>query len=199
MANAKTKTSIITDKEFLELCREEDKAELIDGVMIVQSPGSYEHEKIFGFLLSLLHLYVDAKNLGVVLGSRMAVRLSEYDVLEPDILFIGRENVGRIKPNLVDGPCDLAIEILSPGSRSYDTGPKKALYERYRVAEYWVIDPEARTVTFYQLKRGLYSTVLPDEKGAYHSKVLSGFWLCVQWLWQDPAPSLLEIAQELGL
>ena len=45
---------------------------------------------------------------------------------------------------------DLVVEILSPGTRKTDEITKRKLYERYGVAEYWVVDPELESIKIYR-------------------------------------------------
>ncbi len=72
----------LTVDQFYELVDDEDcDAELMDGVIVVRSPVSLEHEELFGWLYSLISTYVSAARLGTVLGSRTAVRISPYDPL----------------------------------------------------------------------------------------------------------------------
>ena len=53
---------------------------------------------------------------------------------------------------------------------------------------------------FSQLgEEGIYRMVLSGSQGIYHSKVLDGFWLKVEWLWQQPKPNLLDILRQWEL
>ncbi|QTA90792.1 Uma2 family endonuclease [Desulfonema magnum] len=61
---------------------------------------------------------------------------------EPDILFVSRENTGRLKETFLDGPADIAAEIISPESRTRDKKEKFSEYEKGGVREYWLIDPD---------------------------------------------------------
>ena len=61
-----------------------------------------------------------------------------------------------------------------------------------------MIDPQRRQAEFYQLgEDGVYHPVLPDAESAYRSAILPGFWLRVDWLWQDPLPTPVETLQLL--
>lgn len=67
------------------------------------------------------------------------VRLSEQDVVQPDILLVCEPS--KITPSRIEGPPDLMVEVFSPGSSATDLRQKKALYERVGVREYLVVDP----------------------------------------------------------
>jgi Uma2 family endonuclease len=119
---------------------------------------------------------------------------------EPDILFVAREHLARLKETFLDGPADLVIEILSPESRLRDRGDKRAECEAGGVREYWLIDPERREADFYVLDaRGRYRLVEVGPDGIYESPTLAGFRLNLAWLWRDPLPKVLDVARDLGL
>lgn len=97
----------------------------------------------------------------------------------------------------MDGPADLAIEIVSPESVLRDRGAKYAEYEAGGVREYWIIDAEARRADFFVLDgEGRYQRASPDDGGKYASAVLPGFWVNIGWLWQSPLPSVRSVLKE---
>ena len=77
---------------WLEMSLDLD-TELINGVMVDRMSAQLPHEWIFTWLLTLLRNYVGKRKLGVVLGSRTAVKISDFGGRLPDILFIRTENV----------------------------------------------------------------------------------------------------------
>ena len=165
------------------------------------SPAGHRHEGLFAFLLTLLNSYVHKNDLGVVRGSRTAVRLGvSGEIYEPDICFVRRERSGLITPTYIDGPPDLAVEILSRSSEHDDRVVKKAGYERAGVLEYWLIHPERPQAEFYRLIGVSYSLVPLDDNGVYHSEAVPGFWLRPAWFWPDAGdPNPLPALQELGI
>ena len=74
------------------------------------------------------------------------VILSNQDVAQPDILFVSNSRSGIVTEANIQGAPDLVVEILSPGTATYDRGYKQALYSRHGVREYWLVDPDADTV-----------------------------------------------------
>ncbi len=118
----------------------------------------------------------------------------------PDILFVANENLHRMRDGYLDGPADLVIGVISPGSRKVDKEEKFREYERGGVSEYWIIDPKRKEAEFYQLgPQGTYQRVPVGEDGIYRSGILNGFWLRVGWLWQNPLPPLRDVLKEWGM
>jgi len=78
------------------------------------------------------------------------VVFSDLDVVEPDLLYVSRERRHVVTEAHVQGPPDLVVEVLSPGTRKTDELTKRKPYERFGVAEYWVVDPELETIKIYR-------------------------------------------------
>jgi Uma2 family endonuclease len=194
-----TKNRLVTFEEFCFRVNEDQKADLIDGVIYMASPENTDANDLFMWLSGLLHLFVQKRKAGKVYGSRVAFRLGEHQSPEPDIAFVAKERLHLVQRGYIDGPPDLAIEIVSPDSVERDYQTKKEQYEKAGVREYWIVDEIMQEVTLYRLNaQGSFSKVKP-RKGVLTSKVLPGFWLRTDWLWQTPLPDTLEtLAQLLG-
>jgi len=190
----------MTAEEFFRRAPETQKAELIDGVMIMASPPTDRHEKLQIFLLRLISEYVEQLDLGEVRGSRTAVALAEDQVAEPDVLFVAKARAGIIGDAGVFGAPDLVIEVLSASTAAYDRGPKFRAYERAGVHELWLIDPYGPAGTeFYQRAGAAFKPVMPDANGVVHSIALPGFKLNVGWLWpQDKFIPVREALRVMG-
>jgi Uma2 family endonuclease len=115
----------------------------------------------------------------------------------PDVFFVAKANLSRVQRKDLQGPADLVIEVISPGSRRLDRGDKFQEYERGCVPEYWPIDPERKTAEFYQLKNGVFEEQSADENGIYRSSSLPDFWLNMEWLTHRPLPSTIRVLREL--
>lgn len=201
MSNLEVPTKKMTYEEFLAWCDEDTWAEWVDGEVIVLSPASRRHEDIRDFLVVVLRAFTEARGLGKVISAPFQMKTRpELPGREPDILFVAKENLERLKETHLDGPADLVVEIASPESRLRDRGEKFAEYEIGGVREYWIIDPDEKRAGFYVLAPdGRYERKKPDGNGLYHSHVLPGLRLKVDWLWQEPLPPVLEMLRELGL
>jgi Uma2 family endonuclease len=195
------KTSARTGSETFEtFCykvREDQKADLLDGVIYMASPENTDANKLFFWLGTLLDLYVEEKDLGDVFGSRVAVRLDDTNAPEPDLLFVSKDREDQIERGGIRGPADLAIEIVSPDSVERDYTRKRRKYEEFGIREYWIIDEHEEKVTLLRLSsKGKYREVRP-KGGILRSEVVPGFWIRISWLWQHPRPKKRAILEEI--
>jgi Uma2 family endonuclease len=193
----RARTGCHTFEDFCALVPDGQKADLIDGVIYMASPDNTDADDLFGWLFAVLSIYVEEKELGRIFGSRVAFRLDDRNSPEPDIAFLRIESADRIERGRVEGPPDLAIEIVSPESVERDYKKKRKQYQRFGVSEYWIIDQEARVVLLLRRNtRGRFEEAQP-RRGKLHSEALPGFWLDPNWLWKMPRPSRLAIVQQL--
>lgn len=197
MATGAVQTRPFTFEDFCLLVKDGQKGDLIDGVIYMASPENTEANELFGFLFVLIYTFVRKRKLGKVFGSRVAYKLDEYSAPEPDIGFVKKQHAHRIKRGRVEGPPDLALEVISPESKERDYQKKRRKYQESGASEYWIVDEMRRKVTLLRLdSTGKYREVRP-RKGVFYSEVLPGFWLDPQWLWQQPLRDVLEIVQLL--
>ncbi len=183
--------------DFLELVAEDQKADLIDGVIYMASPENIEHNELLEWLTEILGPYVRARKLGRLTTSRVAYRLATHVAPEPDIAFVAASRLHILKGGYVDGPPDLAVEFVSPESVERDYELKRSRYEQAGVREYWIIDPDEKRATFLALGPDGKFAETPPVDSRFHSRVLPGFSLDARWFWQRPLPETLPIIQAL--
>lgn len=187
----------MTYEEFLAWADEDTLAEWVDGEVVMYSPASKQHQDITSFLYEVIRAYVQSRRLGEIIQAPFQMKL-EYG-REPDLLFVAQEHLERLKETYLDGPADLAVEIVSPESLDRDRGAKFAEYEAGGVSEYWLLDPLRRWAEFYRLgEEGRYRTAFAGAEGRYQSHALPGFWLRVEWLWQEPLPHPLRALGQIA-
>jgi len=188
-----------TVDEFYEMVNEDTNAELVEGVIVMKSPVSYQHEALFDFLHTTLSLYIKERKLGQVLGSRTAVRITNHTAREPDLLFVNRDRLDIIHKNDIKGAPDLVIEIVSPWDNQREIVAKQSQYEQIGVKEFWLIDQPKQQIFIYDLdSKGNYCKRQIQE-GFIHSTTVKGFKIQLEWFWCKPGefPSILSIVQEL--
>lgn len=191
--------SYISFEDYLKISSDTHICEWIDGEIITMPGASFEHQSIDKFLIKIMDFYAESNDLGIVLSSPFAMKLEEQKRgREPDVLFVKKERRNLFKKNYLDGAADLVVEIISPESIGRDRGEKFIEYEAAGIKEYWIIDPDRKTTEFYRLgENGFYSPILTPE-GVFYSEVLEGFFLKIEWLWQNPSPTR-EAFRELNL
>jgi Uma2 family endonuclease len=189
------KSKAVTFKEFCVVVKEDQKADLIDGVIYMASPENTDANELFVWLLHILGGFVEARDLGKVYGSRVAFRLDDENSPEPDIAFVRKDRLHLVQRGYVDGPPDLAIEIVSPESIDRDYETKKMKYQEAGVHEYWIIDDATEKVLLWRLNREKEYRAVRPRGGAYHSQVLTDFWFRPEWLWQQPRPKKADVLQ----
>jgi len=192
---AQAETPKISYEEFLERTDEDPHVEWVAGEVVPMSPVSNRHQDVAGFLLVLLRFYAEARQLGEVRSEPYQMKPGPtLPGRAPDIFFVADAHLSWMKKTYLDGPADLAVEIISPESRARDRGDKFYEYEQGGVPEYWLLDPVREQSEFYQLEpNGIYRPILLDAQGRYHSAALPGLWLQVDWLWEPPLPPLLSV------
>ena len=125
--------------------------ELYNGeVFVIPSPLTI-HQVILGRLFIALSEFVREHG-GTVFLSPLDVVLTEYDVVQPDVLLFvpEREHLVHLR-QVLRVPPDLAIEILSKGTVRNDRGCKQWLLAQHGVREYWLVDPDAVSIEVYTL------------------------------------------------
>ena len=194
----------ISADDYIASPQSEHKSDLIEGVFVMASPATVEHEDLMMFVGTLMRTFANSRRLGLVLGSNAAYRLNDANVYQPDVSFLSSDRLHLAGEVYVDGTPDLAVEIISPSSRQHDTNDtveKLVNYGRFGVQEYWLVDPVERSVTLFGNVGGQL-VVIPPAEGVLNSRVLPGFWLRAEWLFPpegEDRPGELEIARLQGL
>ena len=140
----------LTYDDFLHFPDDGQRHELIDGEHYVTPSPNLRHQRISGKLHLAIAVYLKAHATGEVFYAPLDVVVSEFDVVEPDLLYVSHERAAVLVPQHVRGVPDLVVEIASKGTRKRDETIKRALYERGGVIEYWVVDPEIDVVRMYR-------------------------------------------------
>jgi Uma2 family endonuclease len=149
MQPARAEPIRLTYEDFLNFPDDGRRHELVDGDHYVTPAPVLRHQEISGELLSALKNYLRAHPIGRVYAAPADVVLSDFDVVEPDLLFVSSERRGILRDQ-VHGAPDLVVEIVSPASRRADEVTKRHLYDRAGVHEYWIVDPEIDVVKIHR-------------------------------------------------
>ena len=119
--------------------------ELSEGRLLVHEMPNLEHQRIVDELGFAINLLIRAHAGGRKFSSPTSVRLWEGKIREPDLVYYAAGHEDRYHVQYADPP-DLAIEVLSPSTRRTDRQEKAAEYAEAGVTEYWIVDPEGRSI-----------------------------------------------------
>lgn len=147
----------LTYDDYVHFPDDGQRHELIDGEHFVTPTPIRKHQAIVGNLLGMIWNHLRSHPGGRVFTAPFDVILSDFDVVEPDLLFLSKERLSEISTApWVKGAPSLVVEIGSPSTRKRDATIKRRLYERVGVDEYWLIDPELDTIDVYRHIEGKY-------------------------------------------
>jgi len=128
------------------LLPEDKRYELVEGELFLVPAPNIPHQGISRELMAVLHRYVRDHDLGKIFYAPCDVVLSSENVVQPDLLFVAKERMSILTYANVQGAPDLAVEILSDSTAQRDLSVKRKLYAKYGVREYWIVDPESKSV-----------------------------------------------------
>ncbi len=165
----------LTYADYLEMS-DDERYELLNGELVMAPAPLIGHQ----YVLSKLHIemgaFVDEHNLGDMYSAPTDVVLSDTDVVQPDLLFVSKEREDILTPENIQGAPDLVVEILSPSTAARDRTLKLDLYARHGVHEYWLVDPDARTImVLLRGERRFEVAGIYGEGQTLHSPTLEGF------------------------
>ena len=178
---------------------ENQHVEWIDGKVVPMPPISGDHSVLGSYLITLFTMFLARFSLGDLRADPFQMKTGpNLPGRAPDILFVAKRNLRRLHSTFLEGPADLVVEIISPGSKTVDRVHKFQEYEQGGVREYWLIDPERRRAEFYRRGRdGRFRLFPVGPDGVYRSLAMKGFWLKTEWLWG--LPPVTNVARELGI
>lgn len=163
-------------EEFWALPESVLPTEYINGEIIMAPTPTVAHQSILREIFRPLDEFVSQKSLGRIFFSPLDVILPSGEVVQPDIFFLTNEESEKARSEKrVYGAPSFIIEILSPGSVKHDAITKRNLYEKNNVREYWIIDPETKTVSQLVLREGHYALTELAEADIIRAEVLQGF------------------------
>lgn len=180
LANEKNKR-----EEFYHQISDQEKAEFINGEVIMHSPASKLHGDILKNLSRIITFYVDHHNLGWVGVEKMMISLSRNDY-EPDLIFFKSERSYEFKSSQMKFPApDFIVEILSNSTKVRDRGIKFSDYAAHGIKEYWIIDPEMSSVEKYYLINEDFELQIKIKEGVIQSHEIKGLELPVEALFDE--------------
>jgi Uma2 family endonuclease len=147
----------LTYDDYVQFPEDGQRHELIDGEHFVTLTPNRKHQSISVNLTGMIWSYLQQHPVGRIFAAPFDVILSNFDVVEPDLLYLSRQRLAEIETSpWVRGAPNLVVEIGSPSTRKRDATIKRRLYERFGVEEYWIVDPELDTIQVYRRTNDRY-------------------------------------------
>lgn len=180
----------LTYADFMLFPDDGKRHELIDGVHYVTPSPNLGHQELVGRLyLAIGNFLAARRQLGRVFLAPLDVVMSDYDVVEPDLLFVAGDQTDLLTEANVQGAPALVIEVLSPGTKRRDQGIKRKLFDEKGVREYWMVDPKGRRVSICRRAEDgtfpIAETLTMAWDGALTTALLPGFSLTLKDLFAE--------------
>lgn len=172
---------------------DDQRWEIIDGVPYAMASPLVIHQALVGSFYVELARGLQGKACQVFL-SPLDVKLSETDVVQPDLLVVCQRD--QLLRTHVEGPPTLVVEILSPSSTRHDRVRKLNLYARAGVPEYWLVTPEPPMLEQFVLVNGVYRVVPHMDRGTLRSAAVPGLELDLDALFEPVERSFPDEVRE---
>ncbi len=147
---------VLTYKDYEALPADGRRYELHEGELSVTPAPTPHHQRILGNLNEILRQHVKARGIGEMFFAPIDCILGETTVAQADLAYLDPTRLSLVSGRGIEGAPTLVVEILSPSTTLIDRSTKRQLYTRHGIPNYWIVDPEARTVEAYGLGEGGY-------------------------------------------
>ena len=154
------------------------RREIIDGELHVTPNPIRKHEMAVGSIFKHLRKFLETHPLGAAYSAPFSVVLSDRDIVEPDVLFVAAERSASVTDKGIKGAPDLVVEVLAGPTRRIDETVKRDLYAESGVREYWLVDPDERTVRIWRAEKQTFAApldLMALAEDAIESPLLPGF------------------------
>ena len=142
----------ITAQDYRDLPEGGPRYQLIEGDLLMAPAPTTTHQKILLRVAFILQQHLEDHPLGELMLAPFDLYLTDINVYQPDLVFVARESAALVRKDGIHGGPELVVEILSPSTRQFDLGPKKRIYARCGVLEFWALDPDTRRVEVFDLR-----------------------------------------------
>ena len=140
-----------TYRDYCAIPEDGRRHEILDGEHFMSPSPGVRHQRLSRRLYDALSAWLKQGKEGELFYAPLDVVLSDFDVVQPDVIWLSETSQAYLTEANVQGPPDLVVEILSPSSRRQDQSIKLDLYQRFGVREYWLVDPEVAEVRCWSL------------------------------------------------
>lgn len=155
-----------SEEDLVDLPEETRGYELLEGTLLVNPPPGGPHQRVSWVLTGALRA---AETPGLMVVQELGVRLPDNTLFIPDILVATGDAVMANRSGILD-PADvaLAVEIMSPGSKTADRVTKPAVYAQAGIPSFWRVELEGGPAIFaYRLERDHFVEVGSARPGEH--------------------------------
>jgi Uma2 family endonuclease len=149
--------------------------EIIHGEHIVTASPLKRHQVAAQNISFALDSFVRRNRLGRVFGCPVDLVLSQYDVLQPDVIVILNERLPQYNETNFQGAPNIVVEVLSESTARRDRGEKLKLFAKHGVEEYWIVDADTQSVEVYCFHKRCRAPKLFEARDVIISCLLPGF------------------------
>jgi Uma2 family endonuclease len=180
----------------------ETRAEWVDGEVILKMSDNEDQDEIVALIRPVIEHIVRHGGLGKVRGPNFTTRLTLENKTvrrDPDVMFIATAGLPRLARTVLEGPPDLAVEIVSPDSDFRDYHQKYLEYEEGGVREYWIVNPMSRTINLFvrDAKTPGFVRREAGEDGRFRSAVIDGLWFHPDDLFAAERPDAVTLLKRI--
>jgi Uma2 family endonuclease len=162
-----------TYSECCEVFPANTPIEIIDSNLYFMPSPKLEHQQILKKVFRKIDTFVNQKQMGEVIISPADVVLDSKNTVQPDLIFVSNGKKSILK-DVIRGVPDVLIEITS-SKEKHDTETKMALYQRFGVAEYWLVSPKKKEIKVHTLREKVYQLFSQaKKKGSVSSEQIEG-------------------------
>ena len=180
MANA-----LMTYEDYVALPDDGNRYEVIEGELCLVPAPNRKHQIVILNIAVEFRNFLRSRELGHVYIAPFDVVLSSVNVLQPDVLYVSNNRLDILSDAGASGAPDLAVEVLSPSTRSRDEITKLRLYEDFGVDEYWIVDPERERVRVFRRAGKKLDRVAELSRGeTVTTPLLAGFGIVVEMMFE---------------
>jgi Uma2 family endonuclease len=154
----------LTAEDYRMMPETGPRYQLIEGELLMAPAPNRYHQDVSGNIVFLLREYLERRAIGKLYEAPFDVYLDQFNVCQPDVVFIAKANYAILTDAGVSGAPDFIVEILSPKTAFLDKKSKRQIYARSGVKELWLVDPDTRTIHVYFLQDD------PEHPAAAHSE-----------------------------
>lgn len=162
--------TLMTAAEFEALPESQYPTELIEGELVVRGIPKVNPQRVAFNIASLLRVIIPN---GEVFIPPISVKFDDANYYQPDVIWVAADSACEITEDGFNGPPDLVVEVLSPGTAKVDRGIKFQKYQQAAVREYWIVEPELAFLEVWQLINGRFAQAgVYEANESFESAVL---------------------------